>query len=187
MFINTKILKSLMTEAYKTGLTVGETEDSIYIGGNAWEAEIMKRYLPKQVLGELIKLIGMLPGPGKYKKYIKTRDGGLEEDAEERKIGEENGELAEITSLVLFNKYGTPNRILTDARGQLVLVNNVFIEITNSDMNDENEVAIQGPYFDGFRLTWETNEATLRVAKKTDEPHERLIQELSMVDLSEDE
>lgn len=44
MFVNTKILKSLMKEAYKCGgLKLAQTEERIYIAGNYWEMDVEKK------------------------------------------------------------------------------------------------------------------------------------------------
>lgn len=57
MFINTKILKSLMKTAYKgTGLVLSQTEDRYYIAGSFWEMDVKKKYMPKQIMAQTLIL-----------------------------------------------------------------------------------------------------------------------------------
>lgn len=50
MFIDVKVLKSLMKEAYKVSLHVAQTEERIYISGGYWEVDMDKTVMPKQVM-----------------------------------------------------------------------------------------------------------------------------------------
>ena len=74
MFINEKVLNKLMKEAYKTGLVVAAREDGwLYIAGRYWEVEMKRRLIPKEILGNIISLIGELPDSGE--RFLATSEG----------------------------------------------------------------------------------------------------------------
>ena len=65
MFLRPTTLNALMKKAYKSGLAVARTEDDwMYIAGSYWEISVKKEFIPKRTLGDIIALIGELPGPG---------------------------------------------------------------------------------------------------------------------------
>lgn len=66
MFLRPSTLNALMKKAYKSGLTVARTEDDwLYIAGSYWEISVKKEFVPKRTLGDIIALIGELPGDRK--------------------------------------------------------------------------------------------------------------------------
>lgn len=65
MFLNPKILKKLLKEAYKhRTLYLACKAESLYIAAGYWEMEFLKEYIPKETLGDIVALSGMLPEDG---------------------------------------------------------------------------------------------------------------------------
>ena len=65
MFLNKKVFKRLMTQAYKEGLKAAMSVDGwLYLAGQYWEVSIKKDFIQKETLGDIIALIGELPAPG---------------------------------------------------------------------------------------------------------------------------
>lgn len=61
MFLNPKILKKLLKEAYKhRSLYLACKAESLYIAAGYWEMEFLKEYIPKETLGDIVALSGML-------------------------------------------------------------------------------------------------------------------------------
>lgn len=189
MFVNTKILKSLMKEAYKCGgLKLAQTEERIYIAGNYWEMDVEKKYMPKQVMAQIIDLAGEIPDIGIRKRYYRVNGKDESQDAEGTTVVEAiRDDVAEVTSLLLIDQFGIANRILQLKNG-LVIVNNVFIVIADPESvdYDNEEWSIEGPFFEGKSILWQTNAARFRAWTKEVKGHERLLSELTMLDLSED-
>lgn len=188
MFINIKILKQLMKTTYKsTGLILAQTEDRYYIAGSCWEMEVKKKYMPKQIMAQIIDLTGKVPEIGTRKKYYRLN--GKDECCDS------NGALiiepreyveAKVTNLLLIDACGISDRIL-QVVDHLEIVNNAFILIADpASVDQENECIISGPFFEGTSILWETNQARFRAWKKEDEKHNRLLKELAMIDLTED-
>ena len=188
MFINIKILKQLMKEAYKSGLLIGQTEDEIYLSGKNWTANIKKKWMPKQIMAQIIELAGELPDVGKKKSYYRTNGNDYSEDIGEMEIEEEESlnAIAEVTDLILIDAFGTKNRLL-QTNHRILVVNNVFVEIADPQLvNAERESSIEGPILKDYRIVWRTNMAQFSADLKEDVRHDRLLNELCMLDLSED-
>lgn len=188
MFVNIKILKQLMKTTYKgTGLILAQTEDRYYIAGNRWEMDVKKKYMPKQIMAQIIDLAGEVPAIGTRKKYY--RSNGKDECCDSNgALTIQPGEYveAEVTNLLLIDAFGIANRIL-QVIDHLETVNNAFILIADpASVDQDNESSINGPLFEGTSILWETNQARFRAYRKADKKHDRLLKELSMIDLTED-
>lgn len=188
MFINTKILKSLMKTTYKGyGLILAQTEDRFYIAGSCWEMDVIKKYMPKTIMAQMIDLAGEVPGIGERKKYYSIK--GKEESCDCKgnlEVFPKECVEAEITNLLLASVSGDAYRIIQTG-DHLEIVKNIFAGITDRDSVDKNvESNIQGPFFEGTSFLWKTNIAQFRAYKTISEKYERLLEELSMIDLTED-
>ena len=74
MFIKRNALKALMTRAYKGGgLAVRNDGVGLSIGGAKWCVYIMHGDMPKETMGDLISLVGELPGEGEA--YVADKNG----------------------------------------------------------------------------------------------------------------
>ncbi len=188
MFINIKILKSLMKESYKNGLLIGQTENEIHLSGKSWTADIKKKWMPKQIMAQIIELAGELPDVGKRKLYYRTNGNDYSEDMGEmvKEEEEELNAMAEVTDMILIDAFETKNRLL-QTNQRILVVNNVFVEIADLLYWDaEKESSIEGPFLRDHRIVWRTNMAQFSADLKEDMRHNRLLNELCMLDLSED-
>lgn len=187
MFINTKILKRLMKEAHKSGLVIGQTKDEIHISGMSWTADIMKKWMPKQIMAQIIELAGELPDVGKKREYYRINGKDQSDDIGEMvKEKEELNVIAETTNLILIDAFGAKNRLL-QINDRILVVNDVFVEIADPQSVDaEKECSIEGPFLEGYKIVWRTNMAQFSAGLKKDMGHNRLLNELCMLDLTED-
>lgn len=117
MFLQKKIFKRLMTEAYKHRLIVAMTEDDwLYMAGSYWEVNIKKEYIPKETMGDIIALIGELPEPGE--RFSATKEGNQMEFDGKRQIDVapfKRNEPLVITDVLMLGIGGTLLRLLQDA------------------------------------------------------------------------
>ena len=73
MFLNPKILKKLLKEAYKhRTLYLACKAESLYIAAGYWEMEFLKEYIPKETLGDIVALSGMLPEDGQRYQVLES-------------------------------------------------------------------------------------------------------------------
>lgn len=73
MFLNPKILKKLLKEAYKhRSLYLACKTESLYIAAGYWEMEFLKEYIPKETLGDIVALSGMLPEDGQRYQVLES-------------------------------------------------------------------------------------------------------------------
>lgn len=188
MFINIKILKQLMKEAHKNGLLIGQTEDEIHLSGKSWTADIKKKWMPKQIMAQIIELAGELPDVGKKRLYYRMNGKDHSGDTEEmeKEDREELNAMAVVTDLILIDARETKNRLLQTGQ-QILVVNNVFVEIADPQSVDaERESSIEGPFLKDYRIVWRTNMAQFSADLKKDMRHNRLLNGLCMLDLTED-
>lgn len=189
MFINIRILKTLMKEAYKGGgLKLAQSEDRFYIAGSYWEMDVLKWNMPKQIMAQIIDLAGEIPDVGTRKRYYRVnKEEGSCEDEGTLYVQPREYVEAEVTDLLLIDAFGVKNRIL-QVTDHLEIVNDVFIVIADSmSIEDpDREGHIRGPFFEGSSILWESNFARFRAYRKQDNKHERLLKELAMIDLTED-
>lgn len=188
MFLNIGILKRLMKQAYKQGLVVAQTEDRYYIAGSYWEMDVKREFMPKQILACLIELTGEIPEIGE--RFRATKEGNQQEmqlDMEVDASGFHEG--IEVTKLMLYGKQDAVQRLLQTKQGDVYLLNNAFVVIADNSsvQEDRGEYRVTSPLFNATRgLLWANNVARFHAFWRSDENHERLIAEMSQIDLSED-
>ena len=125
MFLQKRIFKRLMTEAYKHRLIMAMTEDDwLYMAGSYWEVNIKREYIPKETMGDIIALVGELPEPGE--RFSATKEGNQMEFDGKRQIDVapfERSEPLVITDVLMLGIGGTLLRLLQDAEtGQVFAV-----------------------------------------------------------------
>lgn len=65
MFVNPKILKRLMKEAFKANsLIIGRKEDNMFIQGQYWQFLCDRKFVNKTIYAEIIELAGEIPDEG---------------------------------------------------------------------------------------------------------------------------
>lgn len=189
MFIDVKTLKILMKGAYKASLHVAQTEERLYISGEYWEVDMDKEDVPKQVMAQIIELAGEVPEIGERKRYYKLKSGDAQELESGRLEIEEDivtDEKPELTKMILLDTFGTANRLLQSGEG-LYIINNVFVTASQGERDKNKETALEMFLTKDGCVLWKTNKARMKCGLKKDRSHERLLEELKMLDLTEDE
>lgn len=78
MFVKETVLKRMMKEAFKgVGLRIINKEKSYVLTGRKWFLEIFKVHMPKEILGQIFALAGMLPD--EESQFLANPDGNQEE------------------------------------------------------------------------------------------------------------
>ena len=178
-----------MKEAYKTSLHVAQTEERVYIAGGYWEIDVDKRDMPKQVMAQTIELAGEVPEIGERKRYYKLKSGDVRESENGRMEVEERivtDETPELTKIILLDVFGTANRLLQSEKG-IYVINNAFVTASKGERDEEKETAPKMFLTEDSGVLWKTNMARMKCRLKTDRSHERLLEELKMLNLTEDE
>lgn len=189
MFLQKKIFKRLMTEAYKHRLIVAMSEDGwLYMAGSYWEVNIKKEYIPKETMGDIIALIGELPEPGE--RFSATKEGNQMEFDGTRQIDVapfKRSEPLVITDVLMLGNGGTLLRLLQDAEtGQVFTVNNVFVDIiSNAEcMEEKGEYTIDEPFYDaGASILWRNNVCMLRAGLRHDNKNEKVMNQMQGLDI----
>lgn len=193
MFLAPNVLNNLMKKAYKTGLVVARTEDTqgndwIYLAGQYWEVSINRDFIPKKTMGDLITLIGELPGKGE--RFKATKEGNQIEMELPMQVKEDGfgTDTLTITDVILIGTSGTVQRLLQDElTGQIYPVNNVFISIISNAMVDKDggEYEVARPFFNPYRgILWKNNVCKLRANFRTDDKNIKVLKNLKGVDIT---
>ena len=189
MFINEKVLNKLMKEAYKTGLVVAAREDGwLYIAGRYWEVEMKRRLIPKEILGNIISLIGELPDPGE--RYLATSEGNQLEIGKPMGITIEayrEGPLT-ITDTLQIGTCGTVQRFLQDpGTGAIYLVNQAYINLSKGTIDEEiGEYEPSDPFYCSTGLLWQTNICRMAATFRHDQKNTKIMNSLKGVDITPD-
>ena len=79
MFIKPSAAARLFKEAYKgIGLRIANTGDGLVLTGRAWHIFIYRENIPKEIMGEIIKLTGDIPKKGEQLLYSKDSGAQIE-------------------------------------------------------------------------------------------------------------
>lgn len=190
MFLRPSTLNALMKKAYKGGLAVARTEDDwLYIAGSYWEISVKKEFIPKRTLGDIIALIGELPGPGE--RFTATKEGNQLEMEMPLRVKDEpfhENDTLTITDVLLVGTGGTIQRLLQDeSTGNIYAVNNVFVAIVDNAMIDESrgEYPVTEPFFNpAYGILWQNNVCKLRAHFRSDDKNNKVLESLKGVDIT---
>lgn len=190
MFLNKKVFKRLMTQAYKEGLKVAMSFDGwLYLAGQYWEVSIKKDFIPKETLGDIITLIGELPAPGE--RFSASKEGNQMEFDSKLEVSLEpfkNKDTLAVTNVILIGMAGTQQRILQDKEdGDIYAVNNVFINIINNAeiMEQKGEYAVNEPFYEKcLGVLWMNNVCRLHAAFRMDRKNDKVFEALRGLDIT---
>lgn len=190
MFLNKKVFKRLMTQAYKEGLKVAMSPDGwLYLAGQNWEVSIKKDFIPKETLGDIIALIGELPAPGE--RFSASKEGNQIEFDSKLEVSLEpfkNNDTLTVTNVILIGTAGTQQRILQDKEdGDIYAVNNVFINIINNAeiMEQKGEYAVNEPFYERcLGVLWMNNVCRLHAAFRMDRKNDKAFEALRGLDIT---
>lgn len=170
MFLKAEILKKLMKEAYKkSGLAVANTGERIYIAGSYWEMDILKKFLPKTILAQIIELAGELPEEGT--RFLATKDGNqMEIGKREEVVVDGDAVQLTVTNLIILSEYGVAQRVLQNPFGKIVLINNIAICMVSGQVieKEKGECEPIGPLY-AFQkgVFWANNWVRFRYVERT--------------------
>ena len=190
MFLRPSTLNALMKKAYKGGLAVARTEDDwLYIAGSYWEISVKKEFIPKRTLGDIIALIGELPGPGE--RFTATKEGNQLEMEMPLRVKDEpfhETNTVTITDVLLVGTGGTIQRLLQDeSTGNIYAVNNVFVAIVDNAMIEDSggEYPVTEPFFNpAYGILWQNNVCKLRAHFRSDDKNNKVLENLKGVDIT---
>ena len=186
MFVNPKILKKLMKEAFKANfLIIGRNEDNMYIQGQYWKLICKRNFVPKTIYAEIIELAGEIPEEGEC--FCAGKEGNQMQINSMTIDFPANARVAEVTDFILEAKSGTLQRLLQLASGKIALINEVFHAATKGAHYDEEQGETQaiGPYVDfGHGIFWKNNTGTLQACFRVDDEHEETLIEMENVNLT---
>ena len=177
-----------MKQAYKKGLAIAQTEDRVYIAGSYWEMDVKREFLPKQILAQIYELAGEFPDVGE--RFEATKEGNQMQMGMSKAVSEEGfDEMIEVTRILIIGKNEVQQRVLQNTKGNIYIVNNAFVNIADNSATDlENgEYSVDKPFFNHLKgILWKNNVARFHACWRRDENHERILAELTQVDLTED-
>ncbi len=184
MFLNTKIVNKLIKEAFKTGLVIAATKEHIHLEGTYWMIDIKRDFLPKEIMGKIIELTGWIPEPDV--RVIADKDGWQYEVGVFEIEKEFDGKRLEVTNVLIKSAWDTDQRILQDENGKTYLINNVFADMTKGTELEEGEEFPGKPLYNEYGAEWKNNAGALYVRFRQDMQHERILEEMTKIDLTED-
>ena len=150
MFLTRAGIKRLMQNAYKGGgLRIRNNGKGISITGSTWAVFFLAGEMPKETLGDLISMVGELPG--KHECYKADKDGNQMEiwddtlmDAME--IAESGGRDLEVTP-VTVDSFPYSMRILQESNREITLIDDRIRSIVQPSLVDvdDDETLPNGP------------------------------------------
>lgn len=148
-----------MKEAYKHGLRVAATEERYYLCGGYWEMDILKEYMPKEILAAVLELTGWIPETGE--SYSASKEGN-QVDINRKEVSVDAEEEIAVTDLII-DRNGISQRILQD------------------------ECTAAGPFYRENDILYENNVMRWHVCARKDERKDSLLKELSKINLMEED
>lgn len=193
MFLRTNVLNNLMKQAYKSGLIVARSEDAkgnewIYLAGRYWATSIMREFIPKKTMGDIITLIGEFPEKGE--RFRATKEGNqieVEMPMMVREMGFGTRQLT-VTDVILLGSGGTEQRLLQDeTTGEIYVMNNVFTALIDNEMIEEDKGECRVTellYHPVFGILWQNNVCKFKAHFRIDDKNEKLLKNLKGIDIT---
>ena len=184
MFLKTKVVNTLIKEAFRSGLVIASTEGIIHLEGRYWMIDIDKWFLPKEIKAKLIELVGYIPEVGE--RIVANKDGWQQEIGELQIVKENFDKQLEVTSVMIKSAWEVNQRILQDENGRTYLINDVFVNMTTGAQLEDGEDFLDGPCCNSRGVIWRNNAGALYAPFRQDQKHERILEEMTKIDLTED-
>lgn len=185
MFLNHKILRKLLKDAYKREkLSLACETGKLYIAAGYWEMEFLKEYIPNETLGDIISFSRTLPEDGQ--RYQILDSGNQLEIGLPRQIEEcKNAHPTEVTNWLNVSDTGRILRVLQDASGETRLVDDICVKMVDGNYCErtKGEEAPTSPTYDEHFVMWKNNIGKFRVLLHLDEEKEETLKQLGMIDL----
>ena len=151
MFLARSGLKRLMRNAYKGGgLRVRRDHAGLHISGAYWTVYFIWGEWPKETMGDLISLVGVLPDVGE--QYLATKDGNQMEIWDDSiqnamEISAEGKQYLELSPVIL-NEGTRYYRMMRDPETkEIICINEVYYSYVNPELvdADDDEMLPEGP------------------------------------------
>lgn len=186
MFLRKTVLTRLIKKTFKSGLKIASDGGWLYLGGDYWECKIKQSFVPKEVAGEIIKMIGMLPEEGE--KWLctpceKQMEFSIATDINTGDFS--TGVLAVTNTLQLGTEDVVQRFVQDEDTGEIYLINNVFADLV-SELEMEwhrGESAIDGPFYGPAGVLWKNNVCELHALFRFDEKNNKVLSQLKGVNL----
>ena len=187
MFVNPKILKRLMKEAFKANsLIIGRKEDDMFIQGQYWQFLCDRKFVQKTIYAEIIELSGEIPEEGEC--FCAGKNGNKMQVHSMEIPFPINAKEVAVTDFVLLHKTGVAQRIIQFQSGETVLINEKLLAATRGKHYEEEqgEHEALGPYCTlEHGVLWKNNTGKFRILFRQDDEHESVLKHLESVDLTE--
>lgn len=184
MFLKTKVVNTLIKEAFRNGIVIASTEEIIHLEGRYWMIDIGKWFLPKEIKAKLIELVGYIPEPGE--RIVADKNGWQQEIGDLQIVKENFDKHLEVTSVMIKSAWEVNQRILQDENGRTYLINDVFVNMTTGAQLEDGEDFPDGPCYNSKGAIWRNNAGALYAPFRQDQKHERILEEMTKIDLTED-
>lgn len=184
MFLNESKFARTMKTAYKNnGLRVHNADGTFYIEGNTWMAKFLDGAMPKEIMGELIKLIGKIPACGESINY--SKDGmQMEINMPLERIEMEDNVTYDILPITIMGStlIAAPDDTKHLISSSLLEV----VDISKIEKEQDDGTLILESYsesLDSNRLAWSDGEVTFMIDfSKNTEYVDRLLDDLKSID-----
>ena len=162
MFLNATIFKKLINNAYKgTGLHVHNKNGDIILWGSSWIILFVNGKMPKEIKGEIIKLIGDFPLKGEAFRVNKDGEHMAIDVSDETVFELDVDNTYKITNLSVETSEGKCNIIENNITDEKYLINAMYTDIVDLDRLGENDEFPEGPYTPvnrDYALIWQNSE-----------------------------
>lgn len=189
MFLKKTILKKLLKQAYKSknGLVIQRSGEWIELIGEHWRVSIVKSHIPKEILGEMIALVGELPERGQ--RFNASKEGNQIEINTgwifpEEEFVDQDGVYV-ITNTYQEDTTGTLQRILQDEdTGKLGFISNTFaLLLDESEAFEAGESFPEKATYKNKMVYWRNEYCRLQVFERVSEYNKVAKEALAGIDL----
>lgn len=183
MFLNeSKFARAIKTAYKNNGLRVHNEDGTFYIEGNTWMAKFADGGMPKEIMGEMIKLIGKIPACGESINY--SQDGmQMEINMPIERIEMEDNFMYDILPITING-----STLIAAQNGTKHLISSSLLEvidISKIEKEQDDGTLILESYSDSLdsnRMAWSDGEVTFMIDfSKNTEFVDRLLGDLKQI------
>ena len=156
MIVNVKKFRKMMKEQYKSeaGLTVGMSEERLYLSGTGWELDVIMTNCCKEIKAQVIELLGFIPVYGEMYCVSKDETQQLlyEDVGVDIKYYEDMGQEFKTESLLIKPTFSTSKgtRLFVTDNGEVFGLDERFVDLLGKpDLEETEQIILKGQYHDG--------------------------------------
>lgn len=154
MFL-TKTISRLMARSYKgVGLRVRNDGEGYSVWGATWAVHFLHGAMPKETMGDLIKLVGEMPAKGE--QYVADKEGNQYEIYSETDMNaflavqaaQQHGRLVKVTRVRVLTEHGSELSVIQEPEGDIQTVPAAEVSMVQPGLinADDDETLPEGPY-----------------------------------------